>query len=103
MNKISNAQMAEVFSDAAATLRAQQAENADLRTKLAAYETRNRVEKLAATMHSKGMELDVDVTELANRLEKAAEKAGELEVIEKAVDMSGPDMATKIGAAAHNP
>jgi soluble cytochrome b562 len=102
MDKISNAQIAEVLSDASATLRAQQAHISDLEEKLASKERRDRVEKLASEMHRKGLELDTDVETLADRLEKTA-SAGKLDAVEQAVDMVGPDMGAKIGRASHNP
>lgn len=95
MNKISNAQIAEVMSDAAATLRAQQFAIQDLQEKLAGRERRERVEKLASEMHRKGLDLDTNIDTLADRLEKAAE-AGKLETLEHAVDLVGPDMGTKL-------
>ncbi len=95
MNKISNAQIAEVLTDASATLRAQQATINDLQDKLASRERRDRVEKLASEMHRKGLELDTTVDALADRLEKAAE-AGKLDAVEHAVDLVGPDMGTKL-------
>lgn len=97
MEKISNAQIAEVMADAAATLRAQQATINDLQDKLASKERRERVEKLAGEMHRKGLELDTNVDALADRLEKAAE-AGKLEAVEQAVDLVGPDMGTKLAS-----
>lgn len=97
MNKISNAQVAEVLTDAATTLRAQQAYIGELESKLASSERRDRVEKLASEMHRKGLELDVSVTDLADRLEKAAE-ANKLDVLETAVDLVGPDMGSKLAS-----
>lgn len=94
MDKISNAQIAEVMTDAAATLRTQQATITDLQDKLASKERRDRVEKLAAEMHRKGFELDTKVDDLADRLEKAA--STELDVVEHAVDLVGPDMGQKL-------
>lgn len=95
MDKLSNAQIAEVLSDASATLRAQQAHIGDLEEKLASKERRDRVEKLASEMHRKGLELDTAVEALADRLEKAA-TAGKLEAVEHAVELVGPDMGTKL-------
>lgn len=95
MNKLSDAQRAEVLHDAAATLRSQQAYISELESKLAAVQTRDRVEKLAEQMHSKGLDLDTPVEVLADRLEKAASD-NKLEAIEQAVEMIGPDMGTKI-------
>lgn len=101
MNKISNAQMAEVLSDAATTLRAQQAYIGELEEKLASKETRERVEKLASAMHQKGLELDVTVSDLADCLEKAAEQQ-KLDVIEEAVNLTGPDMGSKLASLTHD-
>lgn len=95
--KISSAQMAEVFHDAATTLRAQSAYIGELETKLASRDQRDRVTKLASEMHRKGLELDVDPGALADRLEKAAE-AGRLEAIEIGVDLVGPDMGSKLAS-----
>lgn len=97
MNKISNAQMAEVLSDAATTLRSQQAYIGELESKLASKEQRERVEKLAGAMHEKGIDLDVSVGDLADRLEKAAEQ-NKLDVLEAAVDLVGPDMGSKLAS-----
>jgi hypothetical protein len=97
--KLSGAQVAEVLSDAANTLRAQQAYIHEMENKLAAKETRDRAEKIASEMHRKGLELDQSVEALADRLEKAA--ADDLAVTERAVAMVGPDMGQKIGSAAH--
>jgi hypothetical protein len=95
MNKLSNAQIAEVLTDASAALRAQQVHINELAEKLASKERRERVEKLASEMHRKGLELDTQVETLADRLEKAA-AAGKLEAVEHAVDLVGPDMSTKL-------
>ena len=95
MNKLSNAQIAEVLTDASATLRTQQAYISELEQKIASGERRDRVEKLAAEMHRKGLEVDTNVMDLADRLEKAA-SAGKIDTIEQAVDLVGPDMGTKL-------
>lgn len=95
--KISHAQMAEVMSDAATTLRKQAARITELEGALTSRDQRDRVEKLAAHMHSKGLELDVSAADLADRLEKAA-AAGKLEAIEVGVDLTGPDMGSKLAS-----
>ncbi|HEU4635660.1 MAG TPA: hypothetical protein VFS41_05735 [Edaphobacter sp.] len=95
MNKLSNAQIAEVLTDASATLRHQQVQIQDLQEKLAARERRDRAEKLASEMHRKGLELDVAQEALVDRLEKTAE-AGKLDAVEHAVDLVGPDMGAKL-------
>lgn len=100
MEKISDAQIVEVLQDAAGTLRNQQAYIGELEEKLASQEKRDRAEKVASEMHRKGLELDVNIDELANRLEKAGE--AKLATIEQAVDMVGPDMGSKIGHVNNN-
>ena len=101
MDKLSNAQLAEVITDGAATLRAQQEHINSLEEKLASRERRDRVEKLASAMHGKGLELDVAAGDLADRLEKVA--STEIEAYEKAVDLVGPDMSMKFGSAGNSP
>ena|ERR1700722_4733503 len=95
MEKLSNAQAAEVLHDAAAYIRAQDATISELQEKLAAKERHERVEKLAHAMHGKGVNLDVPMETLIGRLEKTA-AAGKLETVEQAVDFIGPDMGEKL-------
>lgn len=97
MDKVSSQQIAEVLADSAATLRSQQEVINDLREKLASRSMRDRVEKLAHSMHEKGLELDSSVEVLADRLEKMAEATpGKLDAIEHGVDLVGPDMGMKV-------
>lgn len=96
MNKLSNAQLAEVLTDSATTLRSQQATINELQDKLAARDSRDRVEKIAGEMHRKGLELDTSVELLADRLEKHA--ASKLDAIEQGVELVGPDMGTKLAS-----
>jgi hypothetical protein len=100
MDKISNAQIAEVLTDAASTLRDQQAYIQELEVKIASGEKRDRAEKIASEMHRKGIELDVSVEQLADRLEKTASE--KLSTIEQAVDLVGPDMGSKIGSVSNH-
>jgi hypothetical protein len=95
MDKLSNAQGAEVLQDAAALIRSQSATISELQEKLASRERQDRVVKLAAAMHAKGVNLDVPVETLIDRLEKTA-AAGKLETVEQAVDFIGPDMGEKL-------
>jgi two-component sensor histidine kinase len=101
MDKISNAQAAEVLMDAATALREQASTINDLEQKLASRDQRDRVMKLAHVMHDKGINADVDVNALADRLEKDA-AAGKLDTIEAAVDFVGPDMGTKLASINHD-
>jgi len=99
MDKVSNAQIAEVLSDAASTLRSQQVYIHELEEKIASGKQKERAEKIASEMHRKGIELDVSVEDLADRLQKTA--AEKLDTIEKAVDLVGPDMGSKIGSVSN--
>jgi len=101
MEKLSNEKLAAVLREAPAVIRSLVAENDRLSTKLASMERRGDAEKLAEVMHGKGLELDKTASELADRLEKAAEQ-GKLETIREAVDLVGPDMSEKIGSIANN-
>ncbi len=95
--KVSNAQMAEVFRDAATALRKQASRITELESELSARDTRDRAEKVASEMHRKGLELDVSMSDLADRLEKAAAE-GKLDAIEVGVDLVGPDMSSKLAS-----
>lgn len=97
MDKVSNLQFAEVMSDAASVLRTQQDQINDLQSKLASRDLRDRVEKIAHSMHEKGIELDSSTEVIADRLEKVAEQTPEkLDAIEHGVDLVGPDMGMKV-------
>ncbi len=100
MEKLSTEQVEGLLRDSATTIRKQAAENKALRDKLAAKELRERADKVASAMHGKGLNLDMSREALVESLEKEAAE-GRLETIEKAVDLVGPDMGTKIGQAAH--
>lgn len=97
MDKTSSQQIEEVLRDAATTLRSQQGVINDLNEKLASRSMRDRVEKLAHSMHEKGLELDSSIEVLADRLEKMAEATpNKLDAIEHGVDLVGPDMGMKV-------
>lgn len=100
MDKISNVQIASVLTDAALLLRSQAAHIHELEEKIAESGKKERVEKIASEMHRKGLELDVSAEELSDRLMKTAET--KLDTIEKAVDLVGPDMASKIGSVGNH-
>lgn len=95
MNKISNAQIAEVLADAAAVLRTQSEKIAELEAEREARGVHDRVTKIASEMHRKGINLDTSIPMLIESLEKAAEQQ-KLEAIEQAVEMVGPDMGSKL-------
>ena len=99
MDKLSAEQIQEVLSDVPGVIRDLVGRNTQLEEKVAAYELRGRVVKLAGEMHKKGIDLDVPVDTLADRLEKSAEE-GSLGEWEKAVALVGPDMGTKMAQVA---
>lgn len=101
MEKLSNEQLATLFHDGATTIRKQASKIVDLEEKLASKELRERTEKIASSMHDKGVRTDVTRELLVDELEKEA-AAGRLEAIEKAVEMIGPDMG-KFAHASRNP
>ncbi len=101
MNQQEVEKVAQVLRDSAAGMRQLRDERdaaiklaAAHQVKLATVERRLEAEKTAAIMHSKGLELDTDFSDLADHLEKQAEE-GKLETIQRAVDMVGPDMGLK--------
>jgi hypothetical protein len=99
---------AQVLQDAANIVRAVSAERDELAEKLAAeqrktasYERRVSAEKVAAMMHQKGINTDIDFPTLVADLEKAASE-GKLDTIEEAVEMVGPDMGLKTASINHD-
>lgn len=88
MNKISAAQLAEMTKVAAESLRALSEENQTLREKVAHYEKRSRVEKIASIMQQKGLESELTYEQkIAGLLQR-----DDLQVVEEAVGMSAPQM-----------
>lgn len=95
MNKISTQQKQAVLAEVPTVLRALVEERDMYKSKLAAYETRNRVEKLASQMIDKGIE-EGSVKELADRLEKQAAHGDiNLNTLTDAVELVGANMMRK--------
>lgn len=96
--KVSSAQLFELLKEGADTLRATASERDFFKEKCAKMELHDRCEKLARAMHGKGINVDQPIDELTDWYVKQA-STGEtnLEVVEKAVELQGPDMAQKIG------
>jgi hypothetical protein len=92
---------AQLMKEAAAALLVLSTERDGLLAKVAAYEQREEVSKVASAMLAKGLRNKEDYGELILELEKAAAQ-GELPVIARAVSIVGPDMGQKI-AALHTP
>jgi hypothetical protein len=95
MDKISNAKIAAVLADVPGTIRKLAEENKELTAKVAHYELRGRVEKIASEMHRKNINADIELGDLADNLEKQASE-GKLDAIVQAVGMVAPDMGTKL-------
>jgi len=100
MEKLSQQDM-EVLAAVPGVLQQLCGERDEALAKVAMMERRQAAEKVASAMHDKGIEADIPLDTLIDRMEKAAER-GELGEIERAVDMVGPDMGTKIASLAND-
>jgi hypothetical protein len=94
--------IAQMMADASKALRSVTSErdklageNRELKIKMASIETRLLCEKVAAEMHEKGLNTDMEFAELVDSLEKDAQ-AGKLPVIQEAVKMAAPNMGHRI-------
>lgn len=94
MNKLSNDQIAQVLAAAQDALPKLAQERDFYKEKCAALEKRERAEKLASTMQTKGLEADTPYETLVERFEKVSED--QLQRITDAVDLVSPDMGSKI-------
>jgi hypothetical protein len=88
MHKLSSDEVAAALSQVGPTLRALSEENEGLKEKLAAFQKKERVEKLASTMQRKGLNPETSLEEKV----AALMQRDNLEVIEEAVSMSAPQM-----------
>lgn len=84
--------MAQVIHDTREALLSVTAERDAFEAKCAAYELRAEATKVATVLHGKGLEIDTDLPELVERLEKEA-AAGRLPTIAAAAEMIGPNMS----------
>lgn len=84
MNKIAGEKAAEVLRQVGPALRALSGENTTLKEKLAFYEKKERVEKIASSMDAKNLEPELSHEEKVERLMGQ----DDLDVVSKAVDMS---------------
>lgn len=85
MNKISSAQAATVLRQAGTTIRKQAAENTILQQKVAAYENKERCEKIARALETKNMHDELTFEEKVAHLSDLP--AEEMSAYEKAVDL----------------
>ncbi len=88
MNKLSSDKVAEVLGQVGPTLRALSEENQGLKEKLAHYQKRERVEKLATIMEQKHLDPETSYDDKVESLMAA----DDLDVYEKAVDLSAPQI-----------
>ena len=94
MRKLSRAELARIMNDGAVALVSMANERDCALQKLATLERRVEAEKLASSMHEKGVKLDQTHGELSAYIEKEARK-GRLDTIKDAVDMLVPNMGIK--------
>lgn len=92
MVKLASEEVVRVLSEVPKALRAQKAENAQLREKVAEFEKRERVTKLANEMHEKRLDPETTLEEKVERL--MAHK--NLDAVEEAVRLSAPQI--KLGS-----
>jgi TPR repeat protein len=91
MADLDKEKVAKVLADSAQALRSVTAERDKLAEQNYRMSRHFEAQKLAAVMHEKGINMDVDTEALVDKLEKAAE-AGRLPAIQEAMDMMAPNM-----------
>lgn len=97
MDKLSSDQLQQVLDAVPGTLRSLAAERDYWKKEAHSRMLREDAEKVAHAMHEKGINTDVSIDSLVEKLEKAAAE-GKLGQIADAVDMVGPDMGLKIAS-----
>jgi hypothetical protein len=83
----------KVIKLASQTIRSLTDERDALATKVAAYEHRERAAKVASAYHARGIDTDVPVEELTERLSKEA--SAQLDVFEKAASLHMGDATSR--------
>lgn len=86
MKKISSQDAASLLKQAGATIRTLSKERSELREKIASYEKRERMEKIARDMEEKGLSTDLNFEQKLAALEKAPD----LRVTEEAIKLAAP-------------
>lgn len=97
MNKLSSTKVAEVLAQVPQTLRAQQEEIRGLREKIAHYEKRDRVVKIASEMQAKNLDPETTFEDKIDHLMGT----DDLDVFEKAIELSAPQI--KVAALSDHP
>jgi hypothetical protein len=67
------------------------AENRSLREKVAEYARGERIDKIARSMHEKGIDVASSMEDKVERIKEAASRGKSLDVIEEAIEMTAPD------------
>jgi hypothetical protein len=88
MNKLSSDEVRATLAQVGPTLRALSEENSNLKEKLAHYQKKERAEKLASSMSTKGLNPETTYEEKV----AALMQRDNLDVIEEAVNMSAPQI-----------
>lgn len=86
MEKLSNVQVGEMMKLAASSLRSLAEENQELKEKVAAFELKERVEKIASQMEDKGLNPELSFEEKVSSLMRK----DNLDAVEEAIGMSAP-------------
>jgi hypothetical protein len=89
----------EILSQVAPALRALSEENTTLKEKVAFYQKRERVEKLAAEMQAKNLDPETPFDQKVERLMETPDD--QVDVYEKAVDLSAQQI--KVASLSDNP
>lgn len=97
MNKLASTKVAEVLSQVPIALRALSQENQELKEKIAQYEKRDRVTKIASAMDAKNLNPDTTFDEKV----AALMESNDLDVYEKAIDLAAPQI--KLAALSDHP
>jgi hypothetical protein len=97
MNKLSSTKVAEVLAQVPVALRAQQEKIAELQEKVAHYEKRDRVIKIASAMQAKNLDPETAYDEKIENLMGS----DNLDVVEKAIELSAPQI--KLAALSDHP
>lgn len=97
MNKLSSTKVAEVLAQVPIALRALSQENQELKEKLASYEKRDRVTKIASQMEAKNLNPETTFEEKV----AALMESNDLNTYEKAIELSARQV--KLAALSDHP
>ena len=102
MDKASATKYATVLRDAAAEMRKMAHELADARSRLAAIEQDQAVDKIAQELHARNIRTDLDGVALRTLLSKEAQ-AGNLGQYETVLSLVAPDQSAKLAQLRDEP